>query len=277
LRRHILRRFENLPVAGEYLHRDLFDIAAVYGKDTFLAIHSLGTNRLPTFLRWKRTFDAVAARLGVQRFASSDHWLQWLSHFFPNPLPRRMRAFRDRFEHHLILKMAGAGISEAASYLKSRFPSANGDFFECTDEEAAKAFLHLFVAAGAAIRYQAIRKSEVQDILALDIALKRNDPSWFETLPNDIRSQLHLALYYGHFFCHVFHQDYIVRKGCDVAALKDRLLKLLDDRGAEYPAEHNVGHLYRAKPVPADFYRTLDPCNSFNPGVGKTSRLAHWR
>jgi D-lactate dehydrogenase (quinone) len=36
IRRHILARFENLPIAGEYIHRD--DVAAKYGKDTFLFI-----------------------------------------------------------------------------------------------------------------------------------------------------------------------------------------------------------------------------------------------
>jgi FAD/FMN-containing dehydrogenase len=53
--------------------------------------------------------------------------------------------------------------------------------------------------------------------------------------------------------------------------------RVLDARGAEYPAEHNVGHLYKAKPVLEDFYRSLDPCNSFNPGIGQTSKRAFWR
>lgn len=47
IRRHILRHFEQLPVASEYLHRDMFDIAANYGKDTFLDIRYLGTPWLP--------------------------------------------------------------------------------------------------------------------------------------------------------------------------------------------------------------------------------------
>lgn len=55
-------------------------------------------------------------------------------------------------------------------------------------------------------------------------------------------------------------------------ALKKQMLALLDARGAEYPAEHNVGHLYAAKPALADHYKSLDPTNSFNPGIGKTSR-----
>ena len=38
IRRHMLTSLPALPIAGEYLHRDAFDIADAYGKDTFLAI-----------------------------------------------------------------------------------------------------------------------------------------------------------------------------------------------------------------------------------------------
>jgi hypothetical protein len=51
---------------------------------------------------------------------------------------------------------------------------------------------------------------------------------------------------------------------------------LLDARGAQYPAEHHVGHLYVAKPSLVDHYRKLDPCNCFNPGIGKTSKFVRW-
>ncbi|RAL94695.1 hypothetical protein DOU54_27065, partial [Agrobacterium sp. MS2] len=39
-------------------------------------------------------------------------------------------------------------------------------------------------------------------------------------------------------------------------ALEHELCALLDARNAEYPAEHNVGHLYEAKPALREFYRT---------------------
>ncbi|NKJ45080.1 FAD/FMN-containing dehydrogenase [Novosphingobium sp. SG916] len=51
---------------------------------------------------------------------------------------------------------------------------------------------------------------------------------------------------------------------------------LLDERGARYPAEHNVGHLYEAGPELAAHYRALDPGNRLNPGIGHTSRQRHW-
>lgn len=150
------------------------------------------------------------------------------------------------------------------------------DYFECDAREAKMAGLHRFAAAGAAVRYMNVHRAEVEDILALDIALRRNDREWFEELPAEISDQLVSKLYYGHFMCHVLHQDYIVKKGADPKVLKAAMLKILDQRGAEYPAEHNVGHLYPAKPDLAAFYKSVDPTNSMNPGIGKMSRKKHY-
>jgi D-lactate dehydrogenase len=75
----------------------------------------------------------------------------------------------------------------------------------------------------------------------------------------------------------VFHQDYIVRKGYDTTDLEHRMWTLLDARGAQYPAEHNVGHLYEAKPALVGHYRSLDPCNCFNPGIGRTPKSIRWQ
>jgi len=192
-------------------------------------------------------------------------------------MPSRMKTWRDKYEHHLLLKMSGDGIAEAQNWLTDYFARAEGGFFACTPEEGSKAFLHRFAAAGAAIRYQAVHADEVEDILALDIALRRNDTEWFEHLPPEIDNQLVHKLYYGHFMCHVFHQDYIVKKGVDAHALKEQMLELLRQRGAQYPAEHNVGHLYEAAETLKQFYRENDPTNSMNPGIGKTTKRKFWQ
>ncbi|STY64102.1 D-lactate dehydrogenase [Mannheimia haemolytica] len=148
---------------------------------------------------------------------------------------------------------------------------------ECNPTESQAAMLHRFAVASAAIRYRAIHDKEVEDIVALDIALRRNDKAWFEVLPPEIESQITHKLYYGHFMCHVFHQDYIVKKGVDCLALEHQMLELLDKRGAQYPAEHNVGHLYEAKPTLRKFYRQLDPTNSLIRGSGKPRRKKYWK
>ncbi|MDB5985219.1 MAG: D-lactate dehydrogenase [Nevskia sp.] len=274
LRREILANFTTLPISAEYLHRDAFDVAEKYGKDTFLMIHFLGTKRLPFLLSLKSRCDACFDRFGFLPAHLSDRILQGLGSLLPNHLPKRLKDYRDEYEHHLMLKAAGAAVEETKALLQQRFPSANGNYFQCTPKEAGKAFLHRFAAAGAAVRYRALH---AHDVVALDVALKRNETHWFETLPREIDQAITLKLYYGHFLCHVFHQDYIVKKGHDALELEHRMWNLLDARGAEYPAEHNVGHLYHAKPDLQAFYRDLDPCNSFNPGIGRTSKYKHWK
>ncbi|KAA8999982.1 D-lactate dehydrogenase [Affinibrenneria salicis] len=276
LRRHILSSFKNLPVAGEYLHRDIFNIAEIYGKDTFIMIDKLGTDKMPMFFNLKGRMDALFGKVPFLPSHLVDRTMQLLSRLLPSQLPDRMKAYRDRFEHHLMLKMAGDGIEEARRWLEQYFRDADGEFFVCSQQEGAKAFLHRFAAAGAAIRYHAVHSKEVENILPLDIALRRNDREWFEHLPPEFDDMLVHRLYYGHFMCHVFHQDYIVKKGVDVHKLKEKMLALLDQRGAEYPAEHNVGHLYQAKPQLKAFYQHNDPTNSLNPGIGKTSKLKNW-
>ncbi|MEL7479238.1 MAG: D-lactate dehydrogenase, partial [Pseudomonadota bacterium] len=245
-----------------------------YGKDTFLSIQHLGTDRLPKLFALKGRLDATFKKWRFMPSNFTDKVMQFASYLFPQHLPKRMIEFRDKYEHHLILKMSDAGIAEAKQFLKSYFaenPQAGG-YFECTTDEASKAYLQRFAAAGAAIRYQALHEDKVGDILALDIALRRNDFDWVEQLPEDIASQVDKRLYYGHFFCHVFHQDYVLKKGADAKKVKAQMLALLDARGAKYPAEHNVGHLYDAEEDVKTFYRSLDPTNRFNPGVGKMEK-----
>jgi D-lactate dehydrogenase len=172
--------------------------------------------------------------------------------------------------------MGDEGIEEARTYLSARFPSADGDYFECTDKEGKAAFLHRFAIGGSIVRYRAVHPKTVEDIVALDIALPRNTLDWFEKLPADISRKIDFTMYCGHFFCHVLHQEYLVKKGEDCDAVKDEILSLLKKRGAEYPAEHNVGHLYEAADRLKAFYRQLDPTNAFNPGIGKTSLNLNW-
>jgi D-lactate dehydrogenase len=276
LRRRILEDFNTLPESAEYIHRDAFDVAETYGKDLFLAIQFLGSDRLPLLFSAKSRIDSLARRLRFLPSNVSDRIMQAISRLFPKHLPARMTDFRDRFAHHLILKTSGTGIEEARSLLNAIFPSDAGDMFECSADEARKAFLHRFAVAGAAVRYRATHKDEVEDIVALDIALRRNDEEWFEHLPAHLSRSIIKAVYYGHFLCHVFHQDYILSKGSDVESVEHAMWQLLDARGAEYPAEHNVGHLYPAGPALAEHYRRLDPGNHLNPGIGRTSRQLGW-
>lgn len=270
LRRQILSSFKNVPEVGEYMHRDIFDVSAKYGKDTFLSIKHLGTNALPKLFSIKGSIDAKLSKWSWVPNHLTDKVMQMIAQVLPQHLPKRMLEYRNQYEHHLIIKMSDEGIYEAQSFLESFFAdSETGSYFTCTQAESDSAFLHRFAAAGAAIRYEVMHEETAGEILALDIAIPRNTLDWLENLPESITQHLEKKLYYGHFFCYVFHQDYILKKGSDAKQVKKMMLELLNKRGAKYPAEHNVGHLYEAEPDLQQFYERLDPTNTFNPGIGQ--------
>ncbi|NNG81498.1 D-lactate dehydrogenase [Acinetobacter sp. ANC 5378] len=275
IRRFLLTDLPRLPIAGEYIHRVAYDIGAEYGKDTFMFIEKFGTAKVPAAFAMKDKVDGYLEKVGMKGL--SDKVLQMVSKFLPSHLPKRMNEFRDLYEHHLVLRIENQDVAQVEQFLKQYFSShITGNYFLCDEDEGRKAFLHRFAVAGAAIRYRDTHRSEVEDIVALDIALRRNDREWIETLPKEMDDLIIHKLYYGHFLCHVFHQDYIVKKGVDPIAMEHQMWHLLDERGAEYPAEHNVGHLYVAKPALKHHYQKLDPTNSFNVGIGHTSKLKHW-
>ena len=277
IRRDILSKFKTLPTLGDYLHRDCYDAAKKYSKDTFLVIERLGTTFLPTLFELKRRVDILAKKLKFFPDNFSDRLMQFLSNFWPNHLPKRMENFRDLYEHHWVIEMSDEGIVEAEKYFSEIFKNQDGDYFICNEFESKKASLHRFVSAGAIGRYHILNSKNHGDMMSLDIAFPRNEKNWFEKLPKEIDELLEMKLYYGHLFCHVLHQNYIVKKGVDGDELKKKLLKIYDKRGAEYPAEHNVGHEYDAKPSLLNFYKQLDPTNRFNPGIGKTTKLKDWK
>ena len=276
IRRDILSTFKNLPDSGEYLHRDCYDVSKKYGKDMFIVISKLGAKFIPKLFAFKRKFDAFTDKLGFLPNKMSDRTMQYLSYLFPGHLPARMEVYRDKYQHHWILEMSNDGVDEARAYLDNFFKTHEGSYFECTEDEADKAILHRFVAGGAIGRYHIMNSKNVGAMMTIDVALRRNDPDWFEELPAEIDEQVDTKLYYGHLFCHVMHQNYVLKKGADAKVLKNKILQTFDARNAEYPAEHNVGHEYFAKDALKSFYRKLDPTNSFNPGIGKTTKLKNW-
>lgn len=275
LRRHILSEFKDLPVSAEYMHREAFDITKRYGKDTVWMIDKLGTDRLPTFFALKGAIDSRLKNIPfLKNF--TDRFMQFFTAALPKLLPKLVIEYRNRFEHHLILKMRYDGIEEARIFLKEFVANKEADFFECSSRESKIIGLHRFAAAGAVVRYMAVHETEVEDIIALDVALRRNDKNWFEVLPPEIEEKLIAKLYYGHFMCHVMHQDYIIKKGEDPEKIKAAMLAIFEKRGAKYPAEHNVGHLYKANDELSSHYKCCDPTNSFNPGIGKMSKIKHY-
>ena len=273
LRNRVLSEFKELPELGEYMHRSYFDAADRYCKDTYLFIKTFGTAFLPKLFSFKSAADGYLQRIPFLPDKVIDRVLQFTAKFLPDHLPKRIRDFSKKYEHQLMIKANDATIDALAALLDEIFTDPDhGAYFSCTKKESDAALLHRFVAGGASVRFAIIHKNSVEGLMPFDIALPRNDEHWHEPLPKELRDQLAAPLTLSHFFCHVFHHDFVVKKGADMASLKAQLTESFEKRGAKYPAEHNVGHFYKADPDLRDFYQSLDPTNSFNPGIGKTSK-----
>ena len=277
IRREILQNFKNLPRLGDYLHRDCYITSQKYSKDTFVLIERFGTNFLPLLFSLKRIIDLISSKIPFFPNNLSDRLMQFIGLLLPNHLPEKMDNFRDNFEHHWIIEMSDNGITEARDYFIKFFKDKNADFFECNERESKKAMLHRYVSAGAFGRYFLMNKKKVGKMITIDVAFSRNQKNWFEKLPEKLDKLFIKKLYYGHLFCHVFHHNYILKKGVCPDKTMTEILKIYDKIGAEYPAEHNVGHEYKAKSNLEKFYRELDPTNSFNPGIGMTSKKMNWK
>jgi len=276
LRVDILSKFKNLPEMGEYMDRKIFNITEEYGKDTFVAIRYLGTDRMPLLYELKSKTENFLKGFSFLPADIPNKVMQYTSKLFPNQVPNRILKMRDKYQHHLILSMGDEGIQEAKEYLEEHWSqdieNADSGYLVCSKIESEKALLHRFAAGGAAGRYTVMHANEISGLLPLDVALRRNDTEFVEKLPKELQDNIEFKLHYGHFFCNVFHVNYVFKKGCDLKEMKAQLLKYFDSRGAKYPAEHNVGHQYAAEQTLQKFYKELDPTNTFNPGVGKLSK-----
>lgn len=278
LRRRVLGSDGQLPISGEYFDRATFDLAEKYGRDTFVGMKYAGSRQIQRLFALKAWANGVFAKLPFFGQTVADTIAQKAFGLLPQQLPKRLLDYRDRFEHHLIMEVGSAQERETEELLTSFFsePGRGGAFLVCTDDEAESAMLQRFGAASAIGRYFNLNRENVSGMVTFDVALRRDDQDWLETLPPEIADQLEVSAYYGHFFCHVLHQNHVAKKDVDTVELKKQMTKLLTDRGAAIPAEHNYGRLYDVPAALEAHYKQLDPCNVFNAGIGNTSPRKNW-
>jgi len=277
LRQRILTEFPVLPDMGEYMHRSYFDGSYKYCKDLFILIKFFGTKSLPRIFYFKRIIDEFVADYNFLPTNFSDKALQFLSSIMPNHLPKILLKYRDYYEHLMLFAASDEAIESMVTLLDEETKmDQDYQYIKCTKSEGKDALLHRYVAGSAPGRYQKLNLENSAGIIPLDIALPRNFVSWSKLLPNEILSQMAESFQMGHFLCMVFHLDFVVKKGVNIVSLKEKILAILDKNNAKYPAEHNVGHLYRAEEDLKDFYQELDPTNTFNSGIGKTSKKKNY-
>ncbi|WP_337022692.1 MULTISPECIES: D-lactate dehydrogenase [unclassified Pantoea] len=277
LRRFLLTEMSELPLQAEYIHRNAFDLTVRYAKHMYLAIRKLGPQAIPKMMSNKAKWDVRVSHLPFLPRNFVDRALQCFNQLTPSFIAPRIMAYRDEYQHHLMIKVDAQQTPELQTLLQQFFAGHSGGFFHCDAREGADAFLVRFGVGGCTISYcDALGYNPNERLVAFDVALRRNDEDWRLTLPDHLAAQVQVDSCCGHFFCYVNHQDYVLKEGVDAKAFKEAVKVYLAERGAKYPAEHNVGHLYQASCEHVDHWKQLDPTNSCNPGVGKTSKKKYW-
>ena len=293
LRQQWLKSELNLPVFAEYMHGDYNDITLRYGRDTCLSMRKLPAGKIGALYRLQARVGYYLTKWHLPK-TLPDRILQMASRFMPPSLPAILSTQALSYRYHLIIKVADSvdtymghndsysneredDIAAAQAFLQNHLQQYKGALHLCTETEAQALLVFRSAATAAMFRYHNLNHTECGELLATDIALPRNATDWDEVLPPHLEKQVSKTFYLGHFFCHVMHQDYFLHPNTNAKQFKEDLLAFYDKRHIEYPAEHNVGHVYPAKTALHYFYKKLDPTNSLNPGIGQTEKWKNWQ
>ena len=291
LRQQWLKSELNLPILAEYMHKNYNDITMRYGRDTCLSMRKLPASKIGALYRLQAKIGYYLDKWRLPQ-TLPDRMLQMTGVFMPPSLPNSLAEQACSYRYHLIIKVANSNnddninsnnsgshghIAAAQAFLQSHMQQHQGVMHLCTAAESQALLVFRSAATAAMFRYHNLNHTRFGELLSTDIALPRNAVDWDEVLPINLQKQVSKTFYLGHFFCHVMHQDYLLYPEVDAKKFKDELLAFYDRRRIEYPAEHNVGHVYTAKPALHTFYKKLDPTNSLNPGIGQTAKWKNWR
>lgn len=277
LRKYLLENLSELPSQAEYIHKNAFELTQRYAKHMYKVIETLGAEKIPELFAFKSKIDGFFKRMPMLPNNLLDRFIQLFNRLTPSWVEPRLQQFHHQYEHLLMMKIDMKDNAEMQKHLLAFFSGQNAQFLQCDKKEEKNIFMIRFAVGGCLIYFadsQGINPNE--RLVSFDIAFKRNDQQWVIDLPQHLKEQVLLESCCGHFFCFVSHQDYLLKEGVDVNQFKDEVFVYLEQRGAKYPAEHNVGHLYHASPEYQAHFKQLDPTNSFNPGIGKTSKRKHW-
>jgi len=277
LRKYLLEHLSELPSQAEYIHENAFKLTQRYAKHMYKAIDILGAEKIPNLFAFKSKIDNFFKRIPILPNNTVDRFIQLFNRIAPSWVEPRLQEFHQKFQHLLMIKIDIQQNDELQNLLIEFFSGNKEHFFQCNKKEEKNAFLIRFAVGGCVIYYCESKSIDPNErLVSFDVAFRRNDQQWLINLPDSLKEKIIMESCCGHFFCFVSHQDYLLREGVDAHQFKDDVLAYLEERGAKYPAEHNVGHLYQASPDYQEHLRHLDPTNTFNPGIGKTSKCKHW-
>ena len=274
LRRSILSELAIVPSTCEYLDSNARNLTATFGRDICHLLAAFGAGAMPRIVRAQQWLDVIGRRFGLGSSVAA-RLAQAISRFTPHPLSAKLRKILNRHEHALIMTTDDDGIAPLDALLQRACADPSMQYTPLDTKQADAAFRLRFAAAGATVRIRDMSRQSAE-LAALDVALSRDASDWIFVLPERLEKKVLAKAAYGHFLCYVFHLDYVLRPGVERETFELEVKALVEERGGQMPAEHNFGHMYEAPLAVTEFYRSLDPTNTLNPGIGKTSRAREW-
>ena len=261
---------DDLPLSAEYVDRDAFDVIDGAGRAMATVISWVGpsSSLLRTMWNAKMYIESLP-------FASAptiiDKILYTVNSIFPAVLPADVQKTGKALDHHVAMSVGDfedGGMDRLLERLEAfaaKHGSENVVIHECSQpNELAGLNAFRFVAAPA-FRTWCIG-NQVQGF-SVDYVLPKNGgtaPSLDGTAAKPLK-----RMRYSHFGCNVVHEDLAYAPGVDLHEAKYALKKTVEkDHGGKLPAEHGHGTEYVATPAAHKRWKTMDPLNVLNPGVG---------
>ena len=273
LRRVCLESPEDLPSSLEYINRDAFDVIDRAGRVLCTFLHVFGIGQLLTTL-WdlKKSVESLP---GCDRLI--DKLLYYVNPLMPKTLSPRLHTCGQKFDHNLLITVDDLGnggfdrlLSKLEAVIQEQAPGAV-EYYKCSPSEGDDAMHFRFVMGTAFRSYCSGRGLKG---MSFDYALPKNYEETPELHGIDV---LEKRMRVSHFGCGVFHEELIFPPGVTpVDAQKVSVKHGIDSLGGALPAEHGHGSEYCAPPATQSRWEQIDPTNSFNPGVGKSSPSARF-
>ena len=118
-------------------------------------------------------------------------------------------------------------------------------------KKKVKSFTSSICSASAIGRYHSLNINEVGEMMSLDVAFQEMKNIGLNNYPR--RSMIKLKRNLLLIILSCTTPKLYFKKGINAENLKNQLLESYIKRGAEFPAEHNVGHEYKANDTLINF------------------------
>ncbi|KAL3944980.1 MAG: hypothetical protein SGBAC_000956 [Bacillariaceae sp.] len=259
----------DVPISVEYMDRDSFDVIDRAGRVLGNLIKFVGPSSSIVRDLWN-----VKLWIEALNFSGSstlmDKLLYVVNPIFPSILPSSIQETGKQRDHHIAMTVGDYdGSLERAQERLDSFCTKYGDkvkVHECSKKsDVASLTAFRFVAAPA---FRTWCVGEGAQGISVDYALPKNAGQ----APALGSGAILKRMRYSHFGCNVVHEDVAFPAGVDAHAVKMQLKESVEHNcNGKLPAEHGHGTEYHAPPETQARWKSMDPLNVMNPGVGGLS------